>query len=62
MTSIDIEKSEEGSLRQIWQWFLYKFNYGLGTNKGLITFTIIWEFVIVLFLSTFTEPITAQNK
>ncbi len=39
-----------------WNWFKYKLFYG-GTFKGMITFTIVWEFVIVLFLSTFSQPI-----
>ncbi|UCG03822.1 MAG: hypothetical protein JSW11_07510 [Candidatus Heimdallarchaeota archaeon] len=46
-----IEK-EEGIL----PWFKYKIHYGL-TFKGMITFTIVWEFCIILFLSTFSEPI-----
>jgi hypothetical protein len=33
-----------------------KINYG-ATYKGMITFTIVWEFVIILFLSTFSQPI-----
>ncbi|MFX0012974.1 MAG: hypothetical protein ACFFB2_04035 [Promethearchaeota archaeon] len=37
-------------------WLKYKINYGL-TFKGMITFTIVWEFCIILFLSTFSEPI-----
>ena len=37
-------------------WLLRKLNYG-ATFKGMITFTIVWEFVIILFLSTFSEPI-----
>jgi hypothetical protein len=37
-------------------WLKRKINYG-ATYKGMITFTIVWEFVIILFLSTFSEPI-----
>lgn len=37
-------------------WLMRKVNY-LPTYKGLITFTLVWEFVIILFLSTFSEPI-----
>ncbi len=37
-------------------WLLRKINYG-ATHKGMITFTIVWEFVIILFLSTFSEPV-----
>ncbi len=37
-------------------WLKKKINYG-ATYKGMITFTLVWLFVIVLFLSTFSEPI-----
>ncbi len=37
-------------------WLKRKINYG-ATYKGMITFTIVWEFVIILFLSTFSEPV-----
>jgi hypothetical protein len=37
-------------------WLMKKINYG-ATYKGMITFTLVWEFVIILFLSTFSEPI-----
>lgn len=37
-------------------WLQKKINYG-ATYKGMITLIIVWEFVIVLFLSTFSEPI-----
>jgi len=47
------EEKDEGII----PWLKYKINYGL-TYKGMITFTIVWEFCIVLFLSTFSEPIT----
>lgn len=36
-------------------WLMKKVKYG-ATYKGLITFTLVWEFVIILFLSTFSEP------
>lgn len=49
MTTIE---KEEGII----PWLKYKIHYGL-TYKGLITFTIVWEFCIILFLSTFSEPI-----
>jgi hypothetical protein len=42
--------------KSFWNWIKYKINYG-ATYKGMITFTIVWEFVIILFLSTFSEPI-----
>ncbi|MFX0051414.1 MAG: hypothetical protein ACFE8U_08990 [Candidatus Hermodarchaeota archaeon] len=42
--------------KSFWNWLKYKINYG-GTYKGMITFTVVWLFVIVLFLSTFSEPI-----
>jgi hypothetical protein len=38
------------------EWLRKKINYG-ATYKGMITFTLVWLFVIVLFLSTFSEPI-----
>jgi len=38
-------------------WLRPKIFYGL-TNKGLITITIVYEFCLILFLSTFSEPIT----
>ena len=38
------------------EWLKRKINYG-ATYKGMITFTLVWLFVIVLFLSTFSEPI-----
>ncbi|MFW9992391.1 MAG: hypothetical protein ACFFD4_10115 [Candidatus Odinarchaeota archaeon] len=59
MTEAVTNKSEEGSLQKMYSWLLYKFNYGFGTYKGLITFTIVWEFCIVLFLTTFSEPVKA---
>ncbi len=37
-------------------WLKRKINYG-ATYKGMITFTLVWLFVIILFLSTFSEPI-----
>ncbi|MHA2344971.1 MAG: hypothetical protein ACXADW_24255 [Candidatus Hodarchaeales archaeon] len=37
-------------------WLRRKINYG-ATLKGMITFTIVFELVIVLFLSTFSQPI-----
>jgi hypothetical protein len=37
-------------------WLKRKINYG-ATYKGMITFIVVWLFVIVLFLSTFSEPI-----
>ncbi|MHA2247277.1 MAG: hypothetical protein ACXADY_20190 [Candidatus Hodarchaeales archaeon] len=39
-------------------WLKYKIHYGL-TYKGMITFMIVWEFCIILFLSTFSQPIEA---
>lgn len=51
MTTIE---KEEGII----PWLKYKIHYGL-TFKGMITFTIVWEFCIILFLSTFSEPVTA---
>ncbi len=51
MTAVE---KEEGII----QWLKYKINYGL-TYKGMITFTIVWEFCIILFLSTFSQPIEA---
>lgn len=44
--------------KSFWQWLKFKVNYGL-TYKGMITVTIVWLFIIVLFLSTFSEPVTA---
>ncbi len=38
------------------EWLRRKINYG-ATYKGLATFTVVYIFVIVLFLSTFSEPI-----
>lgn len=49
MTTVE---KEEGII----PWLKYKIHYGL-TYKGLITFTIVWEFCIILFLSTFSQPI-----
>ena len=37
-------------------WLRRKINYG-ATLKGMITFTIVFELVIVLFLSTFSQPL-----
>lgn len=37
-------------------WLLKKINYG-ATYKGMITITIVYEFLIVIFLSTFSQPI-----
>ncbi|UCE12978.1 MAG: hypothetical protein JSV04_12400 [Candidatus Heimdallarchaeota archaeon] len=51
MTTVE---KEEGII----PWLKYKINYGL-TFKGMITFTIVWEFCIILFLSTFSQPIEA---
>jgi hypothetical protein len=38
------------------EWLRRKINYG-ATYIGMITFTVVWLFVIILFLSTFSEPI-----
>ncbi len=46
---------KESSASKI-DWLMKKINYG-ATYKGMITFTLVWEFVIILFLSTFSEPI-----
>jgi hypothetical protein len=51
-TDMITSEKEEGIIA----WLKYKIHYGL-TYKGLITFTIVWEFCIILFLSTFSEPI-----
>ncbi|MHA2224061.1 MAG: hypothetical protein ACXAC8_02580 [Candidatus Hodarchaeales archaeon] len=51
MTTVE---KEEGII----QWFKYKIQYGL-TFRGMITFTIVWIFCIILFLSTFSQPIEA---
>ena len=37
-------------------WIRRKINYG-ATLKGMITFTIVYELLIVLFLSTFSQPL-----
>ena len=50
-----METKNESSGSKI-DWLMKKVNYG-ATYKGLITFTLVWEFVIILFLSTFSEPI-----
>ncbi len=47
------ENSKNGILDSI----RHKIYYGL-TYKGLITFTIVYEFCLILFLSTFSKPIT----
>ena len=52
----DTEPSTVKSGNGRWNWFKYKLFYG-GTFKGMITFTIVYLFVIVLFLSTFSQPI-----
>ncbi len=44
------------SIQKIWNFFKFKLFYG-ATLKGMITFTIVYLFVIVLFLSTFSAPI-----
>lgn len=51
MTTVE---KEEGMI----PWLKYKIHYGL-TYKGMITFTIVWLFCIILFLSTFSQPIEA---
>ena len=50
---MSIENESTGSRLD---WLRRKINYG-ATYKGMITFNIVWIFVIILFLSTFSEPI-----
>ncbi|MHA1214884.1 MAG: hypothetical protein ACTSR2_05990 [Candidatus Hodarchaeales archaeon] len=56
MESTSTEKQESSFLQRAWTFLLYKLYYG-ATYKGMITFTIVWEFCIVLFLSTFSAPV-----
>ncbi len=47
-----VKEKEEGKIN----WLKYKINYGL-TYEGMIVFIIVWEFVIVLILSTLSQPV-----
>ncbi|PWI47811.1 hypothetical protein CEE45_09880 [Candidatus Heimdallarchaeota archaeon B3_Heim] len=49
---MNVENSSDSKM----DWLKRKINYG-ATYKGMITFTVVWLFVIILFLSTFSEPI-----
>ncbi|MFX0090803.1 MAG: hypothetical protein ACFFBD_03490 [Candidatus Hodarchaeota archaeon] len=48
MDSTDIEEKS---------FLLSKFDYVFGTTKGIISLIILIEFLIILFLSTFSEPV-----
>lgn len=50
---MNAETNEKG-LRN---WLRPKIFYGL-TYKGFITFTIVYEFYLILFLNTLSKPIT----
>ncbi|MHA1246374.1 MAG: hypothetical protein ACTSPE_03545 [Candidatus Thorarchaeota archaeon] len=52
MSSETVEQSAVGGFRGFLTW--------LGTYKGLVTATIVYEFFLILFLASFSEPVVAM--
>ncbi|MFW9854586.1 MAG: hypothetical protein ACFFFG_05980 [Candidatus Thorarchaeota archaeon] len=56
MANIHVEKVKEDSFPGKNQWLRSKINYGFGTYRGLLTITIVYEFILILTLGSFSEP------